>query len=192
MGIDAKSLAGKTALISGAGGGIGSAIAKRLHEQGARIVAVDIADDGLANLRREISGVKTVIADVSTSMGADAALAAAGGIVDVLSNNAGIHDGGGAIDELDDADWDRVIAVNLRAAFLLSRRVVTGMLNRRSGVIVNMSSVAGLRGGRTGVAYTSSKWALVGMAQKHSVITGARGDTRLMRFVPASFPDSPS
>jgi NAD(P)-dependent dehydrogenase (short-subunit alcohol dehydrogenase family) len=92
-----------------------------------------------------------------------------------LSNNAGISDGGGAIDELDELVWDRVIAVNLTAAFLLARRVVAGMLKSKSGVIVNMSSVAGLRGGRTGVAYTASKWALVGMAQNIASSLGPEG-----------------
>src|SRR5882672_1411129 len=106
-------LAGKTALISGAGGSIGAAIAGRLHHDGARIVAVDIAAAGLAALRHAIPDVVTVIADVSTSAGADMALAAAGACVDILSNNAGISDGGGAIDELDELIWDRVIAVNL-------------------------------------------------------------------------------
>ena len=168
-------LSGKTALISGAGGAIGAAIAKRLHADGARVVGVDIADDGLDALRRAIPGVETVVADVATAAGADLAVAAGGGAIDILSNNAGIHDGGGAIDELTDADWERVIAVNLNSAFLLARRVVHGMLQARAGVIVNMSSVAGLRGGRTGVAYTASKWGLVGMAQNIAATLGSEG-----------------
>jgi NAD(P)-dependent dehydrogenase (short-subunit alcohol dehydrogenase family) len=170
-----QTLAGKTALISGAGGAIGIAIAKRLSRDGARVVGIDIEDDGLAALRNALPDVATAIADVSTPRGADIALAAAGGVVHILLNNAGIHDGGGAIDELDDDVWDRVIAVNLTAAFLLCHRVIHGMLTSRSGVIVNMSSVAGLRGGRTGVAYTASKWALVGMAQNIASSLGAEG-----------------
>jgi NAD(P)-dependent dehydrogenase (short-subunit alcohol dehydrogenase family) len=172
---DANRLVGKTALITGAGGAIGSAIMRRLHSDGARVVGVDIADDGLAELRRILPGVETVVADVSTPQGADAAAFAAGGIVDILSNNAGIHDGGGAIDEMDDAMWEQVIAVNLTSAFLMARRVVEGMLEAKSGVILNMSSVAGLRGGRTGVAYTASKWALIGMVQNIAASLGPEG-----------------
>jgi len=99
------SLAGKTALISGAGGSIGAAIAGRLHHDGARIVAVDIAAAGLAALRYAIPDVVTVISRCVDIAGADMALAAAGGCVDILLNNAGISDGGGAIDELDELVW---------------------------------------------------------------------------------------
>jgi NAD(P)-dependent dehydrogenase (short-subunit alcohol dehydrogenase family) len=175
MPADTRPLSGKTALITGAGGAIGAAIARRLHAQGARVVGVDISEDGFEELRRAIPDVETVVADVSTPQGADLSVAAGRGTIDILCNNAGIHDGGGAIDELDDATWERVIAVNLTAAFLLARRVVQGMLTAKAGVIVNMSSVAGLRGGRTGVAYTASKWALVGMAQNIASSLGAEG-----------------
>lgn len=175
MQLNTPDLIGKTALISGAGGAIGSAIARRLHALGARVVAVDVEDGGLQKLRHLLPGVLTVVADVSTASGADLAVATADKTVDILSNNAGIHDGGAAIDELTDERWERVIAVNLTAAFLLAHRVVEPMLKAQSGVIVNMSSVAGLRGGRTGVAYTASKWALVGMTQNIAATLGSEG-----------------
>ena len=117
----------------------------------------------------------TCIADVSRPEGADEALAAAGGRVDVLLNVAGMGDGLRAIDETDDALWEKVISVNQTSVFLLTRRVIPHMKRQGAGVVINLSSVAGLRGGRAGIAYTASKWALVGMTQNIAATLGPVG-----------------
>lgn len=167
--------ADKVALITGAAGGIGGAVARRLHAGGARLILTDIDPDALGRIVAELPGSLGVEADASTAAGADAVIAAAGERVDILVNNAGTSDGGAALDEIDDATWHHVLDVNLNSAFLFSRRVIPGMLARGGGVILNMASVAGLRGGRTGIAYTASKWAMVGMVQNIAAFLGAEG-----------------
>jgi NAD(P)-dependent dehydrogenase (short-subunit alcohol dehydrogenase family) len=169
------SLAGKTVLITGGAGSIGRAIATRFVAEGCRVVAVDVSGERLDALAADLPGIVTVVADLSTAAGADAAIAAAGGDIDILSVNAGISDRGAALDEQDDETWDRVLSVHLTSAFLISRRAVKSMLAKKAGVILLMSSVAGLRGGRTGIAYTSAKWALVGMAQNIAASLGPEG-----------------
>jgi NAD(P)-dependent dehydrogenase (short-subunit alcohol dehydrogenase family) len=166
---------GKTVLVTGAGGAIGGAIARRFHSEGATVIAVDIALDRLTQLSESVPGIRTVAADVATPEGADAAVGDAGERIDILSNNVGMSDGGATLDEIGDAEWSRVIGVNLTSALLVSRRVIGSMLRNGGGVILNMSSVAGLRGGRTGIAYTSSKWALVGMTQNIASSLGPEG-----------------
>ncbi len=168
-------LQGKTALITGAAGVIGSAIGVRLQREGVKIVAVDVSAQRLALLKSSIPDATLLAADISTTAGCDHAVTAAKSRIDILVNSAGAADGGGSIDELNDETWSRVIGVNLTSAFMLSRRVVGPMIEAGGGVIVNMSSVAGLRGGRTGVAYTASKWALIGMVQNIAATLGSEG-----------------
>jgi NAD(P)-dependent dehydrogenase (short-subunit alcohol dehydrogenase family) len=163
------------AIVTGAAGAIGSACARRLAVDGYRILAVDVELDRLERLLAEPGDIAPVIADVSDPVGADEIVAAAGKRVDVLLNIAGVGDALMGVEELDDATWQRVVAVNQTGAFLLTRRVVPLMLARGTGVIVNMSSAAGLRGGRAGFAYTATKWALVGMAQNIAAGLGAQG-----------------
>jgi NAD(P)-dependent dehydrogenase (short-subunit alcohol dehydrogenase family) len=167
-------LAGKRALVTGAGGAIGGAIATRFAAEGAHIIATDLDRGRLDALAARLPGITTIAADLGAEEGL-AKLDVELGNVDVLSINAGISDGGAALDEITAATWHKVLAVNLHSAFELSRRAVPGMLAKRAGVILLMSSVAGLRGGRTGIAYTSSKWALVGMAQNIAASLGAEG-----------------
>ena len=97
------------------------------------------------------------------------------GDIDILSVNAGISDNGAAIDEISSETWNRVLGLHLGSAFELSRACVPGMLSRGDGVILCMSSIAGLRGGRTGIAYTSAKWAMVGMVQNIASSLGSEG-----------------
>jgi NAD(P)-dependent dehydrogenase (short-subunit alcohol dehydrogenase family) len=170
-----------TAIVTGAAGAIGSACARRLAADGYRVLAADVEADRLKSALAGTGGnggageIVPVVADVAGSGGADAIAGAAGGRVDVLLNVAGVGDGLMGIEELDDERWHRVVAVNQTGAFLLTRRVVPIMLARGSGVIINMASVAGLRGGRAGFAYTATKWALVGMAQNIAAGLGAQG-----------------
>lgn len=167
-------LARKRALVTGAGGAIGGAIASRFAAEGAEIVATDLDGSRLDALATRLPGTVTVVADLATAQGIDAVTKAAGDI-GILSINAGISDGGAALDEISVETWNRVLAIHLQSAFELSRAVVPGMLARGGGVMLFMSSIAGLRGGRTGIAYTTAKWAMVGMAQNIASSLGADG-----------------
>src|SRR4051794_20367687 len=109
-------------LITGAAGGIGRAVVAVLHARGGEGGAADLSEEGLDRLAREFKGIRTVVADVGTSEGADACVAAAGGRVGALINNAGVSDGLATVDELDEASWERVLRVNLTSAFLLMHR----------------------------------------------------------------------
>jgi NAD(P)-dependent dehydrogenase (short-subunit alcohol dehydrogenase family) len=166
---------GKVAVVTGAAGSIGGAFVKSLVQEGYEVVAVDISPDRLELLQEQYPGITCVAADVSSREGADATLVACPGRADILCNIAGMGDGLFGADEMTDDFWDRVIAVNLTGSFRLARRLLPLMLEQGSGVIINLSSVAGLRGGRAGAAYTSSKWALIGLTQNIAANLGPEG-----------------
>jgi NAD(P)-dependent dehydrogenase (short-subunit alcohol dehydrogenase family) len=168
-------LKGRVTLITGAGGSIGRGLVGAFLAEGARVVAADISEQNLAALAKEFPGVTTVVANVATPEGADKAVAAAGDELEIVCNNAGISDIGAFADMLSDDTWLKVIDVNLNAAFLVSRRALKVMIARKRGVFVNTASVAGLRGGRTGAAYTASKWGLVGLTQNIASTLGPLG-----------------
>ncbi|HEY2652876.1 MAG TPA: SDR family NAD(P)-dependent oxidoreductase [Solirubrobacteraceae bacterium] len=155
----------ETWVITGAASGIGRAVARSAHANGARVIAVDLDGAGLETLARELQGITTVVANVSLPEDADRVLDAAPDGVNVLVNNAAIMDGMMLVDETPDDFWQRVVAVNLTGPFLLSKRVLPGMIERGAGVIVNVSSIAGLRGAFAGAAYTASKHGVVGLTK---------------------------
>ena len=164
----------RTALVVGAAGSIGGAIAERLHDDGFRVVGADVSEDGL----RELGGrfdLVPVVADIRTIAGVDSAVEAAGPRIDVLCTSMGVSDGGGSVEEIDDELWSRVLDVNLQSVFRLCRAVVPLMQAREAGVIINVASVAGLRGGRAGAAYTATKWAVVGLSQNIASTLGPEG-----------------
>jgi NAD(P)-dependent dehydrogenase (short-subunit alcohol dehydrogenase family) len=150
-------------IVTGAGSGLGWAIAHRFVDQGASVLAVDRLEDRLVSFQAEHPGADTVGADVGTSAGADAVFAAVGDRLDVLCNNAGILDRLALVDEAADDEFDLVMATNLRGPFILAHRAVPVMAAGGGGVIINTASVAGLRGARGGAAYTASKWGLIGL-----------------------------
>jgi NAD(P)-dependent dehydrogenase (short-subunit alcohol dehydrogenase family) len=149
---------GRTAIVTGAGSGIGLATALRLAAEGARVVASDISQERLDALVAEHTDARIlgVAGDVSTQETAQAIVAAAGERIDVLVNNAGIMDGFLPAAEVDDATWERVMAVNVTAIMRLTRAVLPRMIAAGSGAIVNVTGEAGLRGSAAGVAYTTS------------------------------------
>jgi NAD(P)-dependent dehydrogenase (short-subunit alcohol dehydrogenase family) len=152
--------AGRTAIVTGAGSGIGRATALRLAREGARVVAVDLAADRLEQLTAESPDLDLVpvAADIVT-----------GGRVDALANVAGIMDAFLPPAEVDDATWERVFAVNVTAVMRLTRAVLPLMLAAGGGAIVNVSSEASLRASASGVAYTASKHAVNGITKSTAV-----------------------
>jgi NAD(P)-dependent dehydrogenase (short-subunit alcohol dehydrogenase family) len=169
--------AGQTAIVTGAGSGIGKATALRLAAEGARVVASDIAPDRLAALTAENPDfdIVTVAGDVSNEQTIGEIVAAAGGRVDALANVAGIMDGFLPAAEVDDATWDRVFLINVTATMRLTRAVLPLMLEAGSGSIVNVASEAGLRGSASGAAYTASKHAVIGFTKNTAVFYTPKG-----------------
>ena len=159
--------AGKTAIVTGAGSGIGRATALRLAREGATVVAADISDARLGELAAGNPGLALipVTADVATGDGVAAVAASAVGRVDALANVAGIMDGFLPPAEIDDQTWERVFAVNVTSMMRLTRAVLPIMLAAGGGAIVNVSSEASLRGSAAGVAYTASKHAVNGLTK---------------------------
>jgi NAD(P)-dependent dehydrogenase (short-subunit alcohol dehydrogenase family) len=163
--------AGRTAVVTGAGSGIGRATAVRLAREGARVVAVDLAADRLEQLAAELPDLDLVpvAVDITADEGLAAVMAAVGDRVDALANVAGIMDAFLPPAEVDDATWERVFAVNVTALMRLTRAVLPLMLAAGGGAIVNVSSEASLRASASGVAYTASKHAVNGLTKSTAV-----------------------
>jgi NAD(P)-dependent dehydrogenase (short-subunit alcohol dehydrogenase family) len=165
----------RTALVTGGAGAIGSAVVASWHADGWQVIAADLSEERLAALTEKLPGLETVVADVSTTEGVELALAAGHGEIEVVCNAHGVSDGGASVEELNDDLWFRVIQINLNSIYLVCNRVLPTMISRGGGVIINIASVAGLRGGRAGAAYTASKWAVVGLSQNIAASVGAEG-----------------
>jgi 3-oxoacyl-[acyl-carrier protein] reductase len=166
-----KPLAGNVSLISGASRGIGLAIARTLGRMGSR-VAICARDsqrlaDAATGLDRSGIAVLPVPADVTRSADIVSLVQkteASLGPIDILVNNAGIGHFA-PVQDATEANWDAVLDTNLKAVFLLSKLVAPGMIRRRTGHIVNISSLAGKSAFAGGSMYCASKWGLVGLAQ---------------------------
>ena len=174
-------LTGKTALVTGASGGIGGAIAKALHGQGATVVLSGTRADALEALKAELGG-RAHIATCNLSDPASvealpkAAEAALGAPIDILVNNAGITRDN-LFMRMKDEEWDQVIAVNLTAAFRLSRGVLRGMMKKRWGRIISITSVVGATGNPGQGNYAAAKAGLVGMSKALAAEVASRNIT---------------
>lgn len=173
-------LTGKTALVTGASGGLGQAIARLLHAQGAAVALTGTRADVLESLAAELGERSHVLpADLSDpAAGAELvkrAEAAMGG-VDILVNNAGLTRDALFL-RMADADWDLVLAVNLTAAARLSRAVLRGMMKARWGRIVNISSVVGATGNAGQTNYAAAKAGMVGFSKALAQEVAGRGIT---------------
>ena len=161
-------LAGSAALVTGATGGIGTAIARALHAQGASVALTGTRAEVLDGLARELGErAHAVPADLGREGAADALIGAAEaamGRVDILVNNAGITRDNLAM-RMKDSEWDAVLAVDLTAAFRLSRAVMRGMIKRRYGRIVSITSVVGATGNAGQANYAAAKAGLAGMSK---------------------------
>ena len=173
---------GKTVVVSGAGHGFGRCIAETFAQLGASVFGCDLSAAELAETAR--AGVDTEVLDLTDRAAAAAWIAqielTTGGAVDVLVNNAGgvAEQQMRPIEEVSDVDWDRIFAVNIGAAFTLSRAVVAGMKRAGSGRIINIGSGAGLGPSLTGIqAYCSAKHAVVGLTRQLAHELGSFGIT---------------
>ena len=167
---------GKTVIVTGAGGGIGHATAARIVREGGRVIAVDIAEGKIKEMAAELGdAVVPVAADLTDLSAIDRIVAAAGGTVDALANVAGINDDFSPLHEVSDAMWQKIFAVNVDGLVRLTRAVLPGMLEAGRGSIVNVTSEAGLRGSASGVAYTASKHAVVGITRSTAFMYAREG-----------------
>jgi 3-oxoacyl-[acyl-carrier protein] reductase len=164
-------LEGRVVLVTGAGRGIGRALAHAFAGAGAKVALLGKTKKNLLEVQKELkdSGASTfvVAADVADEGAVSRAVAAVEqqlGPVDVLVNNAGIF-AAAPVEKMDAVVFDRVLAVNLRGPFLMSRAVLPGMKSRKRGHIVNISSTAGRRGFAGGGAYCASKFGLAGLTE---------------------------
>ncbi|WP_336319963.1 SDR family NAD(P)-dependent oxidoreductase [Streptomyces lavendofoliae] len=173
---------GRSVIVTGGGSGIGRATALAFAAQGDRVVVADLdgaAADAVVIEAVRAGGTATAVpGDLSEQAVVDRVTATAVGRfggVDVLVNNAGIMDSMSALGDVDDAEWERVIRVNLTAPFLLTRAVLPHMLAAGHGVVVNTASEAALRGSAAGAAYTASKHGVVGLTKSLAVTYRGNG-----------------
>ena len=174
-------LNGKTALVTGATGGIGGAIARALHAQGAHVVLSGTREAVLQELAGQLGGRTTVAAaNLSEGASVDArvgqAEAAAGAPLDILVADAGITRDGLML-RMKDEDWEQVIRVNLESYFRLSRAVLKGMMKRRSGRIIGITSVVGVTGNPGQANYAASKAGMIGFSKSLAQEVASRGVT---------------
>lgn len=168
---------GKTVIVTGAGSGIGRATASRVAREGGRVIAVDISQERLDECKNELDGsdVQIVAGDITSDESVAAIVAAANGRVDALANIAGIMDNMTPLHEMDDAVWERVMNVNVLGMMKLTRAVLPLMLEQGSGSVVNVGSEASLKASAAGVAYTTSKHAVVGLSKSLAFMYGPSG-----------------
>lgn len=186
-------LTGKTALVTGATGGIGGAIARSLHAQGAHVVLSGTRENVLADLASEL-GERTGVAAANLSDSAEVdgligkAEAAANGQVDILVANAGITRDGLML-RMKDEDWEQVIRVNLESYFRLSRAALRGMMKRRFGRIIGITSVVGVTGNPGQANYAASKAGMIGFSKALAQEVASRNVT--VNCVAPGFIESP-
>ena len=173
-------LDGKAALVTGASGGIGAAIARALHGRGARVALSGTRADALDALAAELGeGARACPADLSDPAAPDALVAAAEaavGPLDILVNNAGLTRDGLSM-RMKDADWQAVLDVDLSAPFRLSRAALRGMVRRRSGRLIAIGSIVGTTGNAGQANYAAAKAGLLGMTKALAQEVASRGIT---------------
>ncbi|ACK49865.1 3-oxoacyl-(acyl-carrier-protein) reductase [Methylocella silvestris BL2] len=185
-------LSGKTALVTGASGGIGKEIARALHAQGARVAISGTRRDALDALAAELgSRVETLTCDLSDAKAveglAPAAEAALGGL-DILVSNAGVTRDN-LFMRMKDEEWDSVIAINLTASFRLARACIKSMMRKRYGRIIGITSVVGVVGNAGQANYAASKAGMIGMFKSLASEVASRNVT--VNCVAPGFIESP-
>lgn len=173
-------LSGKTALVTGASGSIGGAIVRALHAQGATVLLAGTRLGALEALAGELGErAHVVTADLGDPAAGDALVKRADelmGKLDILVNNAGLTRDGLAI-RMKDEDWQKVIEVDLSAGFRLVRAALRGMMRRRTGRIIGITSVVGVTGNPGQANYAAAKAGMIGMSKALAAEVGSRGIT---------------
>ncbi len=155
---------GKKVLITGAASGIGLAQTKAFLAEGAQVVAVDLQEFTDESVSKS-NNLSVKMVDVSNAQAVEK-LSNEVGTIDILLNTAGILDAYKTLEETDFAEWQRILSTNLNSMYLMISAFLLKMKRQKSGVIINMASVAGLVAGGGGVAYTASKHAIVGLTKQ--------------------------
>jgi 3-oxoacyl-[acyl-carrier protein] reductase len=172
-------LEGRTALVTGASGGIGEAIARQLHAQGATVVVAGRRREALDALAAALGErVRVVVAELADAGATEQLIAEAGadGGLDVLINNAGLTRDSLAL-RMSDQDWQTVLEVNLSAGFRLIRSALRGMMRRRWGRIVNVTSIVAVTGNPGQANYAAAKAGMIGMTKSLAAEVASRGIT---------------
>lgn len=171
-----------TAIVTGAGSGIGRAAALRLAAAGSHIVVADLDGQTAARTVEEITSAGgsavAVVGDLAEQQVIDEVVDTARTRfdgADVLVNNAGVMDNVSAPADLTDDEWDRLVRINLTAPFKLMRAVIPGMLEKGKGAIVNTASEASLRGSAAGTAYTATKHGVIGLTKSAAIMYREKG-----------------
>ncbi len=170
-------LEGKVVVITGAGSGMGRAMANLFANEGAKIVAAEWNADTLQEVVDEVTAAGGTIVGVKGNVAEEAdcgkiidTAVDTYGRLDVLCNNAGVMDTNQGVGEVTNEMWERVIGINLNGPMFLSRKAVPIMVAQGGGSIVNTASLAGVGGGAAGVAYTTSKHALIGLTRNTAFV----------------------
>ena len=170
----------KVVVVTGAGSGIGRAIARQVHAEGAKVVAIDVVRAGVEELAEQLDAGRVLPVQLDIRDGervnatVDDVVAKHGGI-DVLFNNAGVSDQFTPAADTSDDLWESVLGVNLIGPFRLARRVLPSMISRGGGAIVNTGSVASVVAGAGGAAYTVSKHGILGLTRSLAIDYGSKG-----------------
>lgn len=171
---------GKCALITGAMGGIGRVITKKLHDAGATVIITDMRQESLdafaAELKERVFAFACNLGDPADIESLVSKAEKAAGAIDILVNNAGLTKDGLFL-RMKDEDWNLVLNVNLTAGFRLARAAIRGMMKRRYGRIVSMASVVGVTGNPGQANYSASKAGLIGMTKCLAAEVASRGIT---------------
>ena len=173
-------LTGKTALVTGASGGIGEAVARALHAQGATVVLHGTRAEKLEALQKDLGARAFALAvdlsDRDAVAGLLDAASALAGPISILVNNAGITRDG-LLMRMKDDDWDSVLEVNMTASMSLCRAAMRGMMKARTGRIISISSVVGVTGNAGQTNYAASKAGMIGFSKSLAAEVASRGVT---------------